>query len=192
MAEILLFHHALGRTSGVVEFADELRGAGHTVHVPDLYDGNVFTDLKDGIGYAQEVSFEEILDRGRRCADGLPSGIVYSGFSLGVMPAQMLAQTREGAKGALLFYSCLPVSEFGDRWPEGVPVQIHGMDEDPYFAFEGDLDAARDLVEHTERAELFLYSGDKHLFADPSTPDYDASASELLTSRVLEFLGRVD
>jgi hypothetical protein len=39
--------------------------------------------------------------------------VVYAGFSLGVLPAQSLAQTRSGALGALLFHSCVPVSEFG-------------------------------------------------------------------------------
>lgn len=36
MAEVLLFHHALGRTPGVLAFADDLRRVSHTVHVPDL------------------------------------------------------------------------------------------------------------------------------------------------------------
>ena len=103
------------------------------------------------------------------------------------MPAQKLAQTRPGAKGALLFSSCT-VSEFGDEWPQGVPVQIHGMDADPFFADGGDLDAARALVEATNQAELFVYPGDGHLFADSSLPSYDAAAAALLTWRVLDFL----
>jgi dienelactone hydrolase len=114
---------------------------------------------------------------------------VYAGFSLGVVPAQKLAQTRPGARGALLFYSCVPTSEFGPSWPAGVPVQIHGMDADPLFVGEGDIDAARELVDSTEDAELFLYPGDQHYFADSSLPSYDAEATALLTRRVLDFLG---
>jgi dienelactone hydrolase len=191
MAEVLLFHHAQGLTTGVRDFAETIRGAGHTVHVPDLYDGNVFDSLDAGIGYAREVGFGTILERGRASADGLADELVYAGFSLGVMPAQMLAQTRPGAKGALLFYSCLPVSEFGDAWPEGVPVQIHGMDGDPFFADEGDLDAARDLVASTPDAELFLYPGKQHLFADNSLPSYNEQAAAQLNERVKDFLTRV-
>ena len=114
MAEILLFHHAQGRTPGVLAFADELRAGGHIVHTPDLYDGKTFADLDEGVGYAKEVGFGTILERGRSAADGLPSDLVYAGFSLGVMPAQSLAQTRQGASGALLFSAALPASEFGD------------------------------------------------------------------------------
>ena len=188
MAEVLLFHHAQGQTAGVLAFADELRRAGHTAHTPDLYDGRVFATLDDGLAYAREVGFGNLLDRGVGAADGLPNELVYAGFSLGVLPAQKLAQTRAGARGALLFESCIPVSEFGTAWPAGVPVQIHGMDADPFFAGEGDIDAARALVESAEDAELFVYPGDRHLFADSSLPSYDADAAKLLTQRVLDFL----
>jgi dienelactone hydrolase len=192
MAEVLLFHHAHGLTTGVREFADTLTQAGHTVHTPDLYDGNVFQTLEEGLAYAGEVGFGEIAQRGMRFADDLPPALVHAGFSLGVMPAQQLAQTRPGATGALFFSSCLPISEFGGSWPAGVPVQVHGMEADPIFADEGDLDAARELVAAAPaEAELFLYGGDQHLFADPSLPSYDKEAAGLLTERVLAFLGRV-
>ena len=131
MAEVLLFHHAQGLTAGVLAFADDLRGAGHSVHTPDLYDGRTFETLDEGLGYANEIGFGALFERGVKAAEGLPAELVYAGFSLGVMPAQALAQTRPGARGALLFYSAVPVSEFGPSWPDGVPVQIHGMDADP-------------------------------------------------------------
>jgi dienelactone hydrolase len=188
MAEVLLFHHAQGQTAGFHAFADELRRAGHTVHTPDLYDGHTFDDFDEGIAHAQKVGFGELMEAGMRAADGLPDELVYAGFSLGVLPAQRLAQTRPGARGALLFYSCVPVSEFGSEWPPDVPVQIHGMDADPIFMEEGDVDAARELVESTDRAELFLYRGDQHYFADSSLPSYDPDATALLTQRVLAFL----
>ena len=187
MADVLLFHHAQGRTAGFHAFADELRRAGHTVHTPDLFDGRTFDSIDEGVAYAEEVGFDNIIERGVRAADDLPAELVYAGFSLGVLPAQKLAQTRPGAQGALLFYSCVPASEFGS-WPDGVPVQIHGMDADPIFVGEGDVDAARELVDSTESAELFLYPGDQHYFADSSLPSYDESATALLTERVLAFL----
>ena len=188
MAEVVLFHHAQGLTPGVVAFADELRRAGHAVHLPDLLDGRTFGTLEEGMGYAEEIGFTEVIERGVRAVEGLPAGLVYAGFSLGVLPAQKLAQTRPGARGALLFYSCVPVSEFGPAWPDGVPVQVHGMDADPIFAGEGDIDAARELVTQAKDAELFLYPGDQHYFADSSLPSYDADATALLLQRVLDFL----
>jgi dienelactone hydrolase len=189
MAEVLLFHHALGQTTGFLAFADDLRRAGHTVHTPDLYDGRTFDSLDAGMAYAEEIGFPgQVIERGVRAAEGLPAELVYAGFSLGVLPAQMLAQTRPGARGALLFYSCVPTSEFGPSWPADVPVQIHGMDADPIFVGEGDIDAARALVASTPGAELFLYPGDQHYFADSSLPSYRAGAAALLRQRVLEFL----
>jgi len=188
VAKVLLFHHAQGQTPGFLAFADELRAAGHTVHTPDLYDGRTFDVLDDGVGYAKEVGFDTIAERGRLAAEGLPSELVYGGFSLGVMPAQELAQTRSGAKGALLFSAAFPASEFGS-WPQGVPLQIHMMEEDEW-ALE-DLPAARELVESVDGAELFLYAGDGHLFADSSLSDYDEAAATLLVQRVLRFLDDV-
>ena len=188
MAEIVLFHHAQGLTLGVTAFADELRHAGHIVHTPDLFDGHTFDTIERGMRFVKELGFSEVMERGERAVEGLPMELVYAGFSLGVVPAQKLAQTRPGARGALLFYSCIPVSEFGQAWPKGVPVQVHGMDADPIFVGEGDIVAARALVEEAEDGELFLYPGDQHYFADNSLPSYDAEATALLLQRVLKFL----
>jgi dienelactone hydrolase len=193
MAELLLFHHALGLTAGCLSIADELRAAGHVVHAPDLYDGKVFTDLTDGVGYAEQIGFETVFERARLAAESLPNEIIYAGLSLGAMPAQMLAQTRPGAKGAMLLHSCVPTSEFGGPWPHGVPLQIHMMDADEWaLPPNEDLDAARQLDETVESAELFLYRGDRHLFADNSVPDYDESAATLLKHRLLNFLGNIE
>ena len=192
MTELVLFHHAQGLTDGCRALADELRAAGHVVHTPDLYDGQIFATLAVGLAYAEQISFETIVERGRRAVDGLPSEIVYAGFSLGVLPAQLLAQTRPGARGALLFHSCVPTSAFGGPWPPGVPVQIHIMEADDLAVREGDLDAARELAAIVEGAELFLYPGDRHLFADSSLPDYEEGAATLLKRRVLDFLSTVD
>ena len=188
MTEVLLFHHAHGLTAGCLSFADELRAAGHVVHAPDLYDGKTFTNLADGVGYAKQVGFDKITERGRIAAESLTNEIVYAGFSLGVLPAQMLAQTRRGAKGAFLFSAAFLTSEFGGKWPRGVPLQVHMMEGDEWV-LEGDLDAARELARTIDGAELFLYPGDRHLFADSSLPDYDEGAATLVTQRVLAFLG---
>jgi dienelactone hydrolase len=191
MTEVVLFHHALGLTPGVVAFADELRGAGHAVRTPDLFEGRTFATIDDGVGHARDVGFEAIIERGAAAAQDGPAEVVYAGFSLGVLPAQKLAQTRPGALGALLYYSCLPLGAFAPAWPAGVPVEVHGMDADPLFVDEGDLDAARGLVAAADQAELFLYDGDQHYFADRTLPSYDPDAAALLLRRTLAFLDRV-
>jgi dienelactone hydrolase len=189
MTTLVLFHHAQGQTTGFLAFADELRDAGHTVHAPDLYDGNTFRDLDEGVAYAKQVGFDEIIRRGSAAAEELPADVVYAGFSLGVMPAQSLAQTRPSARGAILYSAAMPASEFGGSWPEGVPLQIHMMDGDPWA--EEDRPAAEALVEGVDDAELFLYPGSRHLFADSSLDDYDEQAAGLLKERTLAFLDRI-
>ena len=188
MAEILLFHHALGLTAGVQAFALALRAAGHTVHVPDLFEGRRFDTVQDGVAHAKSIGFDVLLQRGVQAAQALPPALVYAGFSLGVLPAQKLAQTRPGARGVVLLHACVPLESFSPRWPEGVPVQIHAMDADPFFVDDGDRDAALALVRAAPQAELFLYQGRQHLFAEVGQPSFDAGATAVMTRRVLAFL----
>jgi dienelactone hydrolase len=194
MAEILLFHHVQGLTPGLVAFADRLRADGHTVHTPDLFEGQTFATIPDGMAHVRRDGAPDYDAVADEVAAGLPSELVYAGFSFGGGQAQRLAQLRPGARGALLFDTCYPITgewAFGP-WPSGVPVQVHGMDHDPFFAEEGgDLDAARELVANVGEAELFLYPGDQHLFADSSLDSYDEKAATLLTERVLAFLSRI-
>ena len=190
MAEVVLYHHVQGLTDGVQAFAETLRTAGHTVHTPDVFDGQVFDSIEDGLAFAEGAGFETLVGRGVAAAEAIRPDVVYAGFSFGVMPAQQLAQTRAGARGALLMCSCLPATEFGDGWPDGVPVQVHAKDADPFFA--EDMEAARELADSTADADLYLYPGEQHLFADPSLPAYDPEAAGLLTERVLAFLAAVD
>ena len=187
MTEVLLFHHALGQTQGFLAFADDLRDAGHTVHTPDLYDGKTFTALGVGVAYAERVGFDAIIQRGVAAAAELPPGIVYAGMSLGNLPAQILAQTCPGARGALLLYGGEPTSAFKSPWPDGVPLQIHAMDGDAWV----ELDVFQKLADEIANAELFVYPGDGHLFAETGQDDYNPEAAALLKERVLGFLDRV-
>jgi len=195
MAEVVLFHHVQGLTDGIRAFADELSAGGHTVHTPDVFEGELPGSLEEGVAHVRSVGDEVLAERVERVMADLPDGLVYAGFSWGAATAQQLAQTRPGARGALLYESCVSINgqwSFGP-WPEGVPVQIHGMDKDPIFALEGDIDAARELVDTlgSGLAELFVYPGDKHLFADSSLPSYDADATALVVQRSRDFLDRV-
>lgn len=194
MAEIVLFHHVMGPTDGLRELADTLASAGHRVHAPDLFDGERFPSIDAGVAHLESIGFASLLERARASVEDLSSSLVYAGVSMGVIAAQYLAQTRPGAAGAVLLESCLPVTEFGDGWPPPVPVQIHGMSDDPFFAGEGDIDNARELVSGAPAgsATLFEYPGDRHLFVDSSLPTHDADATRLVVERVLDLLAAID
>ena len=188
MSEVVLFHHIQGLTDGVRAFAEELRQGGHAVHTPDVFDGRTFATIEEGMAFARETGFGALGERGVALGESFPPDAVYAGISFGVMAAQQLAQSRAGAGGALFLSACLPFSEFGESWPDGVPVQVHGKEGDEFF--DEDLEAARALVASAEDAELFLYPGAEHLFMDSSLPAYDAAATSLLVDRVLSFLER--
>ena len=190
MADVLLLHHALGQTPSFHAFADTLRAGGHNVVTPDVYDGRTFDDLDEGLAYAREIGFDTVRERGVRAADALPEWLVYIGISMGQMAAQQLAQTRPGAAGAVFISSAIPLGEFAETWPDEVPLQIHGTDADPFFVGEGDIEAARELVEAADDAELFMYPGDSHLLVEYEPNPGDPNI-RLMTERLLELLGRV-
>ncbi|WP_165068724.1 dienelactone hydrolase family protein [Marisediminicola senii] len=193
MATVIMFHHIHGLTPGLRRLADTIRAAGHDTHTPDLYDGRVFDTIDEGAAFRRSGAVD-VDARAREEVERLPQDVVYIGVSSGVMHAQRLAQTRPGARGAVLIESAIPITgewAFGP-WPDGVPVQIHGADADEFFVGEGDIDAAREIVATVPGAELFLYPGDRHPFEDDSLTSFDAEATALLTQRVLAFLARVD
>ncbi|RLQ03184.1 dienelactone hydrolase [Micromonospora sp. BL1] len=195
MAEIVLFHHIQGLTDGVRALADSLRSGGHTVHAPDLFDGELPATISDGAALTKRIGGDVLDQRADALVADLPADLVYAGVSWGAAIAQRLAQTRAGARAALLYEACLPVTgEWAiGPWPDGVAVQVHGMEHDPFFGLEGDVDAARELVSIVgpERGELYVYPGDRHLFTDSSLPSYDAEATALVVSRSRELLDRL-
>lgn len=183
MAGVVVFHHALGLTGFVRRFADALRDAGHTVHTPDLFEGRTFETIEEGMAFSEELGGPPaVVERARAAVEPLPAEVFYVGFSLGVLPAQSLAQTRPGARGAVLCYAALPLGEWGDNWPaawpEGVPLQLHILEGDE------DFEIAQGLAAAVPGAELFVYPGTEHYFAE-----HDVQAAALLTGRVLELLG---
>jgi len=191
MVTIVLFHHIQGLTDGVVGLADRLRTAGHEVVTPDFFDGKTFESIDEGFAYRRSsgIDVDQLADE---AVAGLPADVVYAGISFGVMSAQRLAQTRPGARGALLLEACVPVGDDGfGPWPDGVPAQIHGMDADEFFAGEGDVHAAEEIVATVPGSELYLYPGNGHLFSDSTLPGYDAAATDLLVERALAFLARL-
>jgi dienelactone hydrolase len=190
MADVIVFHHAQGLTEGVRSFAEGLRELEHEVTVPDLFEGATFATVEEGVAHAERIGFGTIVERGTAVADGLPASQVYIGFSLGALPAQSLAQTRAGARGAVLVHGGVPPSNFGGgTWPADVPLQVHVTPGDEYC----DLDTeARPLVDAAPDSELFVYPGTAHLFADSSLPSWDPPSSRQVLSRTLAFLQRLD
>ena len=188
MTSVVLFHHAQGLTDGVRRFADRLSAAGHDVALPDLYDGATFATLDEGVAHAQQIGFDQVIERGAAAAADLPERSVYAGLSLGVLPAQRLAQTRPGALGGLLLFSAVPAQFFGS-WPAGVALQLHLVEDDPVA--EEDRPAAEELARTVAGAELHLYPGTGHLVVDDGLAEYDAAATALIVERSLAFLDRL-
>lgn len=198
MAEVVLFHSVLGLRPGVIAAAERLRAAGHRVHTPDFFDGEVFDSIEDGLRKEEALGYVEIARRARESVAGLPEGLVYAGFSMGIVYAEVLAAEGPGALGAVLMHGAAPVEDlkeyFGvERWPEGVPVQVHYATRDPWVEAEAEVVPLGDAVRAAGADfEAYTYPGSAHLFADPDLPEYDRASSEEMWERVLAILDRID
>ena len=198
MAEVVLFHSVLGLRPGVIVAAEGLRGAGHTVHTPDYYDGEVFDDLDESMRKEEALGYREIARRASEFVTRLPDGLVYAGFSLGAVHAEVLAASRPGALGAVLMHGAVPVEALGEyfgveRWPAGVPVQVHYAADDPWVEAKEEVAPLGEAVRGAGAAfEAYTYPGSGHFFADPDLPEYDRASSEEMWRRVLAFLDRID
>jgi dienelactone hydrolase len=184
VAEIVLFHHVGGLTPGVVGLAQQLREAGHTVHTPDLFDGRTFTDVHDGMAYVDSIGEETVAARAAELVAPMAQDVVYGGLSMGVARAAEQVLTRPGARAAFFLYGAVAPSWWEATWPTGVPSQAHVTEGDAFR----EPDAEAEYVADVPGAELFVYPGSGHLFAEPGHPDYDEDAASLATSRVLAFL----
>jgi dienelactone hydrolase len=189
---IVLFHSALGLRPAVLEWADRLRAAGHTVEAPDSFDGEVFDDLDAGMRKRDEVGVPSLIGRANAAVADLPPELVYMGFSMGASAAEFLAATRPRAIAAVLMHGAAPVAEMGgEAWPAGVPVQVHHAVDDPWVE-AAEVEGLRADVEAAGAAfEVFTYPGKLHLFADTDGPEFDRDSATLMFERVVDFLERI-
>jgi len=184
MVHVVVLHHALGLTDGVRGFAERLRADGRDVTTPDLFEGQTFEDVEDGVAHAERIGMSELIARGFAAVPAGPAPLLVVGLSLGVLPAQAIAQQRSGVLGAVLVAACLPHRSFGERWPDGVPVHVHATGGDAWFNDGGDREAAEELVAVSRAAQLTLHPGDAHLFIDSSQPGFDAHATAAVVGSV--------
>jgi dienelactone hydrolase len=198
MAEMVMFHSVLGLRPGVLAAAEQLRAAGHTVHTPDLFEGDVFDNIDDGMRHEETLGSREIARRTEEAVAGLPAELVFAGFSMGVSYAEWLTASRPGALGVVLMHGAVPVETlieyFGvERWPEGVPVQVHYAADDPWVEAEEEVvPLGNDVRGAGAEFEEYVYPGSAHLFADPGLAEYDRASSEAMWERVIAFLDRID
>ncbi|HET9420995.1 MAG TPA: dienelactone hydrolase family protein [Nocardioides sp.] len=184
MVTIVLFHHVRGLTEGVAAFAQVLRDAGHAVHTPDVFDGRTFADIREGVAFVDSVGEDTFEARAAEIVAGLPTDVVYGGMSMGAARAAEQVLRRPGAKGAFFLYGAIAPSWWGATWPAGVPTQAHVTEGDEWREPEAEAEYVADVP----GAELFVYPGSGHLFAELGDPDYDEETARLATERVLSFL----
>lgn len=184
---VILFHSSFGLRPAVHAAADRLRGAGHEVRVPDLFEGQTAESVEESAEIGERIGTDELLRRAvHAAAPHSEQGLVYAGFSLGGALAQNLALADEKARGLLLLHGTSDIAE--GTSVDGLPVQLHVASPDP---FEPD-DWLNTWYLQMQRAgadvEVHRYPGAGHLFTDPGLPDHDEDAAERTWRTALGFL----
>lgn len=192
MAQIILFHHALGLTDGVRDLAEKIASGGHQVHTPDLFDGAVFGTPQEGIAHVERLGgFDRIALEGMRVAAEFPSASVVAGVSMGVVPAHKAAQTVPAFRACIDISGFVPLTAFAPLWQPHTALQVHLASEDAWVKDE-DLPLARSIAATDENpdapAVLFEYESAEHLFMDSSTSGYDADLTDVVVRRIHELL----
>ncbi|GAB2544076.1 dienelactone hydrolase family protein [Brachybacterium huguangmaarense] len=190
MSSLTLFHHVRGLTPGVRELAERLRAAGHEVRTPDLFDGRTFASIEEGFAHVQSLGFDAVTARGVAAFAEHPTDAV-GGLSLGAMPAQSVLQSVPGVRAGILLHAFIDPEQLDGTLPAGVPVHVHGAAEDPYFADEGDLDAARAWSAAHPEVVVTVHPGSGHLFTDSSTEDFDPVETDAVVADMTALLDRI-
>lgn len=193
MAQIILFHHALGLTDGVRALAEQIAAGGHQVHTPDLFDGAVFGTPREGLAHVETLGgFDTIAMEGMRVAAQFPQASVVAGISMGVVPARKAAQTVPAFRACIDMSGFVPLNAFAPLWQPHTALQVHLASRDPWVT-EEDLPLARSLAASDDQPDaptvLFEYDTDEHLFMDSSVTGYDAALTETMVRRIHELLG---
>ncbi|WP_061963326.1 dienelactone hydrolase family protein [Demequina aurantiaca] len=187
MTQVVLLHSALGLTEDVKEWADGLRGQGHEVHVPDLFDGDTFDSIDAGVDRVDSLGMVGHLERARELTAGVEGPRVYIGFSFGGALAQILALQEPDAVAAVVLHGAMSPAWFDiTTWPTRLRMQLHYMSDDEWV--EQDEVAALRALAPAGAIDEFTYPGESHLYAFANFDDYDEQASELTFERIAEFL----
>lgn len=190
MASIVLFHSAFGLRPAVHEAAGRLRAAGHTVHVPDLYDGRTTDSVEEGMRIKDGFGHEELLKRAvAAAAPHSERGLVYAGLSLGGSLAQNLALGDVRARGLLLLHGTSDIADAAAV--DGLPVQLHVADPDPFEPHDWLNAWYLRMRRAGADVEVHRYPGAGHLYTDPGLDDHDAEAAEATWRTALGFLAEL-
>jgi len=189
MTDVLVFHSVYGCRPAERAIAERLRGLGHRVVVPDLFDGRTAATVDEGFAIHDAVGWPLILERAAAAAADMPPETVLAGVSMGAGVAATLWERRPAAAGILLLHGVGPLPEAPRP---GTPLQLHLAEPDDYED-EGFVRAW--LATATGRGvsvEAFRYPGAGHYFLDASLPDHDAAAAAFAGERVVALLARLD
>jgi dienelactone hydrolase len=189
VADVVLYHSVYGLRPAVLDAADRLRAAGHTVIAPDLYAGRVAASADEGFALCEQVGWPLIIRRAQQPLADMPAETVLAGLSMGASVAAALLSERSATAGLLLLHNTGGRGDEGVR--RGLPAHLHISEPDAYqsatevTAWERAMNAAGAAV------QLFRYRGAGHLFTDPGTPDHNAVAAALAWRRIMSFLANL-
>lgn len=186
MTHIVLFHSILGCRAAEREMAAAFEKAGHTTHLPDLFENKTANNYDDGFALFRTFEREQLIERARDALNSVPENAVLSGISFGAGIVSSLWAERPKMQGALLFAGA---AEWANDLRADLPVQAHIAKPDP-FDDEAYFDEWQSACK-TSDFNLYRYDNVGHFFLDRTLSDFDEDATKLCLERSIAFLNRL-
>jgi dienelactone hydrolase len=177
---VAVFHSMFGLRAVEHALAERLRGAGHRVVVPDLFEGAVagrgaMPTIEDGFALMDVIGWAAIVERAQRAVRDLPADTVLCGLSMGAGVVGAIWPDRLDAAAAILLHAPTIVPR---GVAPGTPVQVHVALADPFAPAEQLAAFQASASRAGAEASLYTYPGAGHLFTDDELLDYDRGAAE--------------
>jgi carboxymethylenebutenolidase len=190
-AGVVVLHAWWGLNDDLIAYADRLAAAGHAIVAPDMFAGEVATEVEDAdrlsSGMDEEAGKAITLAAVDLLAErlGPDAPLAALGFSFGAAWAIWGPTKSDRVDATVVYYGTWTGSVLGQA---KVPVLGHFAEADPYETAETVNEFEQGLRDAGREAIVHRYPGTGHWFAEPSRDAYRPEAAELAFDRTTAFL----
>lgn len=191
---ILVLHAWWGLTAHVRHACDRLAAEGFVALAPDLFGGQVISDVGQAERHLGEVDADGLAHLTRASLQTLrelpataPKPVGLLGYSMGASMALWLsARAPEAVTATAVYYGSQEI----DMAEARSAFLGHFAEVDPYVDDDGLTLLEAELHLDGREVSFHHYPGTRHWFAEDDRPEHDPGAAQLAWDRTITFFQR--